>query len=267
MKTLTRSKALARSAPAAALVLALPASPLTAQVLHVNDEWDECAIVLDPSVTQAAWHQFVAEVGMVTYFRPMTSAKPLGAKRFELAVLNQRTRIDDADPAWNDTFSHPDPSHYLFEGDALPIPGLMLRMGVTDRVDVGAYFTKNVESNYGIFGGQVQYGLLNDMDRGLAAAARMTAVRLFGPEDLSASVYGLDFLVSKDVWVFSPYAGVSGYLSRGQEHTTKVDLADENVLGVQGTVGVAYSISALRLGAEYTVGRVGAYAFKVALGS
>lgn len=256
-----------RLAPAAALILSLIGSPLTAQVLHVNDEWDDCAIVLDPSLTQAAWHQFVAELAPVTYLRPLASAKPLGAKRFEVALLNASTRIDDSDPAWNDTFSHPDPTHWLFEGDALPIPGLMARLGVTDRVDVGAYLTKNMSANYGIVGGQVQYNLLDDAARRLAAAARANAVWLFGPEDLSASVYGLDLLLSRDVWVVSPYVGVAGYVSRGQEHTTKVDLENETVFGAQGTVGVAYSISVLRLGAEYMVGRVDGYAFKVAFGS
>lgn len=256
-----------RVGPAAVLALALAVSPLTGQILHVNDEWDDCAIVLDPSLTQEAWHQFVSEVGLVAYFRPLTSAKPLGTKRFEIALVNVSTRIDDADPAWNDTFSHPDATHYLFDGDALPIPGLMARAGISERVDVGAYFTKNLNANYGIVGGQLQYGLLNDMDSKLAAAARATAVRLFGPQDLSASVYGLELLASRDVWVLSPYAGVSGYLSRGHERTTKVDLDDENVFGVQGTLGMAYGISHLRLGAEYTVGRVNGYAFKVAFGS
>lgn len=251
----------------AASISAVAGSPLTGQVLHVNDRWDQCAIVIDPSLTQDAWHQFVSEVGLVSYFRPLASARPLGARQVEVAVLNWGTRIDDADDAWNDTFSHPDSTHWLFDGDALMIPGLMLRVGVTDRVDVGAYFTKSIGANYGFLGGQIQYNLLDDVERNLAAAGRVSVVRLFGPEDLSASVYGLDFLMSKDLSVFSPYAGVSGYLSRGREHTSKVDLEDENVFGVHGTVGVAVSISALRLGAEYNVGRVAGYSFKVAVGS
>jgi hypothetical protein len=256
-----------RSLPLAALILAVAMSPAAAQVLHVNNRWKECAIVIDPSLTQQAWHQFVAEVGQVMYFRPLASARPLGARKFEVAVLNWSTRIDDADPAWNDTFSHPDATHWLFDGDALPIPGLMMRMGVTDRVDVGAYFTRNTRANYGFFGGQVQYSLLADLDRDLAAAARLSAVRLFGPEDLNATVLGLDLLVSRDVWILSPYAGVSGFLSHGREQTSKVDLADETVLGAHATVGVAWAIRFLRLGAEYSVGRVDGYSFKVAIGT
>ncbi|HSJ13485.1 MAG TPA: hypothetical protein VK939_03665 [Longimicrobiales bacterium] len=251
----------------AAALLAAGGSPLAAQHLHTNDRWEDCAFVIDPSLTQEAWRQFVSEVGLVAYFRPLASARPLGARRIELALLSSATRIDDADAAWNDTFSHPDSTHWLFEGDALMVPGLMLRVGATDRMDVGAYFTKNPKSNYGIAGAQVQYALLNDTTRGVAAAGRVSYARLFGPDDLTASVYGLDLVVSKDISVFAPYVGVSGYLSRGHERTAKVDLEDENVLGVQVTTGVAVHVSVLRLGAEVNLARVPGYAFKVAFGT
>ena len=113
-----------RIAQTAAVLLALAAfAPLaSAQRLHTNDRWHECAIVLDPSLTQGAWRQFVDELGIVTYFRPLASAAPLGRGHFEVGLLNWGTRIDDADAAWNDTFSHPDDSHELVEGSTLPFP-------------------------------------------------------------------------------------------------------------------------------------------------
>jgi hypothetical protein len=258
----------ARILTPALLLLGLSASPSAAQVLHVDDRWHECAIVLSPSLTQQAWHQFVGELGHVVYFRPLASARPLGTGRFEVAILDWGSRIDASDDAWNDTFVHPDSTHWLFEGDALLIPGLMLRAGVSDRVDVGAYFTKSIGANYGFIGGQVQYGLIDDAEKALAAATRLSVVRMFGPEDLTASVYGLDFVVSRDLSaVFSPYAAISGYLARGHERTAKVSLDDENVAGVQGTLGMAVNVSVLRLGAEVNLGRVSGYSFKVAVGS
>ena len=249
------------------IALTLGTSPLAAQVLHTNDRWHECSFLIDPALTQSAWHQFVREFGLVTYFRPLASARPLGPRHVEFAVLNWATRINAADDAWNHTFSHPDSTHWLFDGDALPIPGLMLRVGVTERMDVGAYFTKSVGANYGFVGGQLQYNLLNDSPRKFAAAARASVVALFGPEDLSASAYGLDFVVSRDISIFSPYAGVSGYLSHGHEKTSRVDLADETVFGMQGTVGVAARVWVLSLGTEFNLARVPGYSFKIGLGS
>lgn len=246
------------------LSLGVIAPPLSAQVLHVNDRWEECAMVIDPTLTQTSWHQFVEEAGLVSYFRPMVSARPLGRRSFELAVLDWGTRIDAADDAWNDTFSHPDATHWLFDGDALLIPGLMLRAGVSDRVDVGAYFTKSVGANYGFLGGQVQYGLLDDLERNLAVATRLSYVRLFGPEDLRFGSYGLDVFASTQWSRLSPYAGVSGYVARGRETTSKVELDDETVFGVRGTAGVAVRVSMLSLGAEVNVARVPGYSFKVA---
>jgi hypothetical protein len=163
------------SATTALLVSAL-ASPGTAQQLHVNDRWKECSIVLDPNLTPEAWRQFARELGLVIHFRPMVSATPLGRGSFEVAVVNWGTRIDDADPAWNDASSHPDEHHRLFDGSTLFIPGVMGRVGVTDQIDAGVYFTKAIGANYGFVGGQVPYNLWSDPERRTAAAARRSPV-------------------------------------------------------------------------------------------
>lgn len=245
------------------LSLTLFSSTLFAQILHTNDKWDECSFLLDPSLTQEAWHQFTGEAGLVIYFRPMNSAKPLGVKNYEFSILDWGTMIDDKDAAWNDTFSHPDADHYLFDGNALLFPGLMFRAGITDKLDIGTYFTKAPGTNYGFYGGQFQYNLLNDIEKNLAAAVRFNYVGMYGPEDLKLSVYGMDFLVSKELSGISPYAGVSGYLSRAQETTSLVNLDNENVFGLQGMVGIVANISMLRIGTEINLAKVSGYSFKI----
>ena len=251
-----------------AIFIALFGSALLAQDLHVfneeqSDRWSECSFILDPSLTQEAWHQFAREAGLVAYFPPLSSAKPLGAKSFELALLDWGTMIDDADAAWNDTFSHPDSTHYVFDGPALLFPGLMFRAGITDRVDIGTYFTKNPNANYGFFGGQVQYNFFDDPEENLAAAVRLNYSSLFGPKDLNQSVVGIDVLASKDYSRFSPYAGVSGYLARAQETTSKVDLEDENVFGLQAMAGATADVSVLRIGAEMNLAKVPGFSLKI----
>jgi hypothetical protein len=261
------ARAATRPLCGAALILAASAASAAAQTLHVNDRWKDCAIVLAPSLTQDAWRRFVGEAALVVFFRPLASARPLGRGKFEVGAMTWNSRVDDSSGAWNDTFSHPDSMHWLYDGDALPIPALMVRAGITDRLDIGVSGTKNFNANYGMLGAHVQYGLLDDVEHPVAVAGRLSTVRLLGPEDASLAVYGVDLVASRRLSAFSPYVIASAYLARGHEHTSKVNLQGESVFGVQGTAGVAASVSRLRLGAELNLSRVTTYSFKIGFGT
>lgn len=240
--------------------------------LHVNPRWSECSFQLDPSLTQEAWRQFTREAGLVIYFRPLSDARPMGVGNYELSILNWQTAFDDTDPAWNDTFVHPDSVHWLKEGDRLQIPGFVFRAGVSERIDVNAYWVKNPGANYGFWGGQVQYAFVNDIDNALAASARLSFVSLYGPYDFDFTTYGMEVLASKEFgvysdWVFvSTYAGISAYLSRSHETAPVVDLKDERILGMRGMIGVATRISFARLALEYNAAAVNSISFKVGVG-
>ena len=236
--------------------------------LHVNPRWKECSFQLDAALTQKAFRQFTREAGIVTYFRPLTDARPMRAGEYEFSLLQWKTGIDDTEAAWNDTFVHPDSAHYLFEGSGLQFPGFSLRRGMTDKLDVGAYFTKSPNANYGFYGGQVQYNVAHDTSSNWAASARVSFVSLYGPEDLDYIAYGADLVASKTFavsrWVaISPYAGVSTYLARSHEKSSVVDLSDENVLGAQATLGVSARVSVATLAVEYSAARVRSSAIKL----
>ena len=239
--------------------------------LHINPRWHECSFQLDPSLTQSAWHQFTQEAGLVAYFRPLSDARPMGKGKFEVSLLQWKTGIDDSEAAWNDTFVHPDSAHWLFEGNGLKFPGLMVRAGVTSKTEAGIYFTKSPGANYGFVGGQVQHSLAGSASSPWAAAARATFVSIYGPEDLSFNVVGIDLLASRSFalrrWaVVSPYAGVSTYLASSHERSSVVTLDNEHVMGAQGMVGAALQLSAVRLGVEYNVSRVNSLSLKVGIG-
>jgi hypothetical protein len=237
--------------------------------LHVNPKWKECSFQLDPSLTQEAWQQFTREAGLVAYFRPLTDAKPMGVWNVEVALLQWSTGIDDTDAAWNDTFVHPDSTHWLFEGDRLPFPGLTARVGITKKMDVGLYFTKNPNANYGFWGAQLQYNMVNNLEKKWAASARVNFSSLYGPEDLRLQIYGLDVIASKEFPLFaewasvSPYVGVSAYLSSSHEVSDVVELKDENVGGGQAMVGAVLRLSIARLGVEYNFAKVNTLSFKI----
>lgn len=238
--------------------------------LHVNDRWRECSFQLDPSLTRKAWRQFTREAALVAYFRPLADARPLGRGHVEVAALQWGTAIDASDAAWNDTFVHPDSTHWLFEGSALRFPGIMVRSGVSDRTDIGLYVTKSPGANYGFIAGQVQHSL-TDAASAWGMAARLSVMSLYGPEDIGLTVYGADALASRTMNItqrvsVSPYAGVSTYLSSSRERSSVVQLQDERAIGVQGMVGAAVSLAFVRLGVEYSVASVPTLSLKVGLG-
>jgi hypothetical protein len=237
--------------------------------LHVSPRWKECSFQLDPSLTQKAWHQFTREAGLVSYFRPLKDAQPMGAKNFEFSIVQWNTAFNDKAEAWNNTFVHIDSTHYLKEGSRLPFPGLTFRAGITDKLDVGIYWTKSVGANYGFWGGQVQYNLVNNEEKKWAASARASIVSIYGPKDLKLAVYGLDFIVSKEVPVYSdkisisPYVGVSTYLSNSYEKSSEVNLRNEHVGGGQAMIGTVAKVSFARVGVEYSFAKVSTFSFKI----
>jgi hypothetical protein len=260
------------TATSAVLAAALIQTPAAAQKLHVNPRWEECSFQLDPSLTQSAWHRFAREAGLVVYFRSLDDARPLGKGKFEVSALQWQTKIDDSAPAWNDTFVHPDSTHWLIEGSALMIPGLSLRAGVGGKTDVAVYATKAPGANYGFYGGAVQRNVLGGESSKWNASARTSFIKMYGPEDVDLSVYGADVIVSRTMtlsrWAtVSPYVGVSGYLSRAHEKTTHVDLADENVFGTRGAVGAELRVFKARFAAEYNAARVGGMSLKIGFGA
>jgi len=256
------------------LALALAAIPLPAQgrpTLHVNTRWKQCSFQLDPSLTQSAWHQFTQEAGQVVYFRPLTDAQPMGRGRFEFSVMQWQTNVDDGDSAWNDTFVHPDSTHWLYEGGGLQFPGVALRAGVTSKTDVGLYFTKNFQANYGVYGLQLQQNLVGGDARDWDVSARVSFSSLFGPDDLNLNVYGADVVTSWKGWKLGaagvvPYAGVATYLANSHEKSAVVSLANERVFGAMATVGAQLRFSVLRLAAEASVARVPSISMKVGFG-
>lgn len=240
--------------------------------LHVNPRWKECSFQLDQSLTQQAWHQFTQEAGLVAYFRPLVDAQPMGKWNFEVSALQWGTAFNDEDAAWNDTFVHPDSTHWLKEGERLAFPGLTVRGGLTDDIDAGIYLTKNPNANYGFWGAQVQYNMVNDTENEFAVSTRATASSLYGPEDVSFQIYGLDVLASKKIEIYSdwisvaPYAGASVHLTTSHEKSAVVDLRDETIAGLQGMVGAIAHISFAKVAVEYNAAVVNTISFKIGFG-
>lgn len=120
--------------------------------LNVNPDIFTCDIEIAANLTQDEWKVFTKQFGHVLYFSPMASARPLGTKQFDITMELKSTAIDQTSGAWNNTFHHPDSIHWL--GDAVVVPAMHARMGVSEKVDVGVYFTHI--GLYGFIGGEVK---------------------------------------------------------------------------------------------------------------
>ena len=236
--------------------------------LYVNPRWKECSFQLSANLTKEAWRQFATEASVVTYFRPLSDAAPMGKGKFEVSVVQWESGIDDADPAWNDVMVHPDSTHWLFEGSRLAFPGLMGRVGVGSRTDLGLYFTKAPGANYGFYGAQLQQNVLRDY-RGFSAAMRTSFVSMYGPEDLEFTVIGLDVVASRKFVLPSLKASVAPYVvlssagARAEEKSSVVTLSDANVSTNQATLGAAVEFSAARISMEYANSTVPSVSMKI----
>jgi hypothetical protein len=95
---------------------------------------------------------------------------------------------------------------------------------------------------------------------------------LYGPEDLTLQVYGMDVLASKEFVIYkdwitlSPYVGVSAYVSSSHEKTAVVELEDEILGGGQAMVGTVLKLSVARLGVEYNFAKVNTFSLKIGIG-
>jgi hypothetical protein len=231
-----------------------------AQELHTNHRFRECSIMLDPSLTQSQFHKFTREAAQVFTFKLMSPAEPLGARKFQVGIDYSITNINDADPAWNNTFSHPNEEHYL--GDQIAMPKIFARMGVSDRVDVGFYFTKNPNANYGFMGGEMKYALFLESEKPLAMAVRTTYATLLGVDDLNFHLLGVDLSASKKIGRLTPYLGIGANLGRAIETTSKVNLHNETVLTPRGIIGTQLSLSFFSLTAEMDIATVSTFSLR-----
>ncbi len=228
---------------------------------HISPDVKSCSMVIDPSLTQEQWHTFTKQVGAISSFKSLASASTLGAMNFRVAIDYGRTPVDQHDPAWINTFTHPDADCPL--GDAVTYPALRVGMGLTDQMDIGAYGTVAPGANYGMLGGEVKYAFLRETERSPAAAVRASATFLTGVPDFDLNIYSVEALTSKTFGRFSPYVGVRTSLAVGKETTSKVDLKTETIPVVQGYAGVSVNVWVLSIATEYNISAVNTLALAI----
>ena len=247
---------------AAGLVMAAPLEaqsfhqgPSTGRPLHVDPTLEECSVIFASSLTQGAFRRFAREFGSVSAFRQSSAASTLGRGRISLGVEMMRFSVDQWADAWHDTFAHPDEHHAL--GSRQDFPKLSARVGVTDHLDVGAFWTRNPMANYGWLGVDAKQRVLTEgHGMPVSLAVRGAYTKTLYVSDMDMHALTADVSIERRVaGGFRPYIGVGADGVFVRETSDAVALRDEREFVPHAFAG--FEVTVLRritLGAEHTRG-------------
>jgi hypothetical protein len=246
------------------LALIVPATALSADpVLHVDSSVKDCEVRFAPELTQPAFRRFVREFGSVSAFKQGAPPKTLGRWGVALDVEQIFFKVDDKAAAWNDTFVHPTADHWL--GADKSFPKLRMRLGVTDDVEVGAFFTKSPEANYGWLGLEGKYAILEQRgDMPVALAVRGAYTKTLYVADMDMHAVTADVSLGRTFWqIVTPYValGADGVLAR--ETTDAVDLKSEHLVVPHLTAGFELRYWHLAIGAEAQLAAINSFQAQV----
>ncbi|MDH5218925.1 MAG: hypothetical protein OEX19_14585, partial [Gammaproteobacteria bacterium] len=164
-------------------------------------------------------------------------------------------------PAWNNTFSHPEEDHWLTDNHFLEIPFLSARMGISEKMDFGLGFTKNIEANYGWLSADIKYAITKM--KGYDIATRASYTSLIGVADFDINQGAVDFIISKSFFSFNPYVGVTAVYTTSNETTSKVVLERIHNMAGETILGATYQWKYLNVAAEVDFARVNMYSLKI----
>jgi hypothetical protein len=247
------------------LALLLPSTALAAYDpnLHVDPSTEDCSVRFSPGLTQDAFHRFAKEFGSVSAFKQSSPPTTLGQWGFAVDVERLSFSVEEKSAAWNDTFVHPDSSHEL--GSKHDFPKLRLRLGVTDELDVGAFYTRNPEANYGWFGVEAKYSILRQReDMPVSLAVRGAYTKTLYVTDMNMHALTADVSVGHTFWkVLTPYLGVGSDAVFAKETSQAVDLKNEYILVPHLTAGAEVRYWHVAIGFEAQLGALPSYQAQV----
>ena len=250
-----------------ALTLLLPAAgraePAPDPHLHVDPSLQDCSVVFASNLTQTAFRRFVREFGSVSAFKQGAPPAPLGPWGVALDIEQIYFSVEQHSAAWNDTFSHPTNTHPL--GADKAFPKLRLRLGLTDELEVGAFYTRSQDANYGWLGVEAKYAIFQERDDlPFTLAVRGAYTKTLYVADMDMHDLGLDVSIGHTFWRrLTPYLGVGTDVVLARETSAAVSLHSETQLVPHALAGLELRVWHVALGAEVQVGALTSYQAQV----
>jgi len=232
--------------------------------LHVDPTLKDCSVMFAPELTQEAFGRFVREFGSTSAFKSVAAPMTLRRGGVLVAIEQINFKVDEHADSWNDTFYHPDSYHEL--GSDLSFPKVRLRVGVSDRVDLGAFWTKNMNANYGWVGFEGRYGILRQTETmPISLAARLAYTKTLYVHDMDMHALTADVTAGRTFWgMLTPYVGVGGDLVYALETSDAVQLHSETQPVSHALAGVELRYWHVSLGAELNQAALRNFQFQVA---
>jgi hypothetical protein len=245
------------------LMLLLPATAQAGHAfdpnLNVDPSVEDCSVRFAPDLTQPAFRRFAREFGSVSAFKQASPPTTLGKRGVAVDLEQIFFSVEEKSAAWNDTFTHPDAYHPL--GSNLSLPKLRLRVGVTDDLDVGAFYAQNPEANYGWVGLEAKYGILDQRDgMPIALAVRGAYTKTLYVADMNMHAVSADVSVGRTFWeVLTPYLGLGADAVLARETSRALDLKSEALVVPHLTAGFEVRYWHVAIGAEAQVSALTSY--------
>ncbi|HXS82818.1 MAG TPA: hypothetical protein VN896_08860 [Methylomirabilota bacterium] len=250
-------------APATALAHGTHGSPIDPP-LHVDPTLEDCSVIFSADLTQDAFRRFTREFGSVSAFKPGATAAPLGRRGVTFGIEQLSFPVEDHSDAWNDTFAHPDAEHEL--GDSQSFPLARARVGVTDRFDLGAFWTRNFNANYGWLGLEARYAFANSGGESpVNFAARAAYTKTLYVNDMDMHAITAEVAGSRTLWNrLTPYLYLGGDVVIARERSDVVALHAETQVVPHVVGGAELNLWHMMLGGEVSVSALTSYQLRVA---
>jgi hypothetical protein len=197
---------------------------------------------LPSGLTKDEFADLAAELGSLLRFRQVGDSVTLGRGKFDIGTQFATTPIEGA-------------------RETLNVVG---RLGVSDRVDVGAWGGYNTGLNYGLVGGEARIALLREGSSSpVSLLLRPSVTSLVGPSEVWAATASIDFSVSRAFGSVTPYAGVATTGTLALERSNDVSLDPATANGNAAYAGLSYRWRSVAVSAEVEKAAHVSYAFRL----
>jgi len=232
--------------------------------LHVDPTLKDCSVVFSADLTQDAFRRFAREFGSLSAFKPNAPAATLGRGGFTLGLEQLNFTVEEHSDAWNDTFAHPNADHELGADKSFPLA--RVRVGVAEKLDLGAYWTRNPNANYGWLGLEAKYGFARSGDAvPVNFAARLAYTKTLYVHDMDMHTITAELAASRTYWSrLTPFLYLGSDVVIARERSDVVALHSETQVVPHAIAGAELRYWHLAIGGEVVAATVPSYQFSLA---